>query len=261
MDTSLQKASMAAEELKLAQPVDQETEEAEHHVHLPNPSLWPLILSAAVLLDIFALLSMPDSMVLLVLSAPLTLLGIMGWALEDPMSDHKQHTAQTQTVSLSKHELHDKALEAVENTVTFGSTAYSAHPIKLDVEDDGVITLSGKVELEAQRQKMEDAVWQVPGVRAVNNYVVAEDTILRLANERIAGLSEKGKLDGATDLSVLVENYILSLYGKVPTTAMKYTLEKEMIGIPGVRVVINHIGLNKEIPGNLGHTRNKIGGV
>ena len=31
----------------------------------------------------------------------------------------------------------------------------------------------------------------------------------------------------------------------------------ESLGI-GVRVVVNHIGLNKEIPGNLGRTRNKI---
>jgi hypothetical protein len=40
---------------------------------------------------------------------------------------------------------------------------------------------------------------------------------------------------------------------------MKYMLEREIVGIPGVRVVINHIGLNKDIPGNLGRTNNKIG--
>jgi len=34
-------------------------------------------------------------------------------------------------------------------------------------------------------------------------------------------------------------------------------LEREIVGIPGVRVVINHIGLDEDIPGNLGKTRNR----
>jgi hypothetical protein len=42
----------------------------------------------------------------------------------------------------------------------------------------------------------------------------------------------------------------------VPDSKMKYALEREVVGIPGVRVVVNHIGLNKDIPGNLGKTRN-----
>jgi hypothetical protein len=40
---------------------------------------------------------------------------------------------------------------------------------------------------------------------------------------------------------------------------MKYVLEREILGIPGVRVVINHIGLDENIPGNLGRTSNKVG--
>jgi hypothetical protein len=92
----------------------------------------------------------------------------------------------------------------------------------------------------------------------VHNYITAEDAILNIANARLENLRSQGKLDGAKDISLLVENYILSLYGEVPGGSMKSMLEREMIGIPGVRVVVNHIGLNKEIPGNLGKTRNKI---
>ncbi|MBO0781573.1 MAG: BON domain-containing protein [Ktedonobacteraceae bacterium] len=256
METSLQNATIAADELELA---DQEIEEAEHHVHLPSPSLWPLILSAAVLLDILALLSLPDSLVLAVLSAPLTLLGIMGWALQDP--DGHDATPRREVPQAPAKDLRGRVQDALDRAVTVSSTAWSAHPIKADVDRDGTVTLHGKIELMAQRQEIEDAIWQVPGVRVVNNYIVAEDEILERANQRLENLLQKGKLDGATDLSILVENYILSLYGQVPTPAMKYTLEKEMLGIPGVRVVINHIGLNKEIPGNLGHTLNKVGGV
>jgi osmotically-inducible protein OsmY len=124
-----------------------------------------------------------------------------------------------------------------------------------------VLSMYGKVELEAQRDEIEEAVRRIPGVGQINNFIVAEDAILRLAYAKLDSLREKGKLEGAKNLYVLVENYILSLYGDVPTIDMKYMLEKEMLGIPGVRVVINHIGLNKEIPGNLGHTLNKIGGA
>jgi hypothetical protein len=65
-------------------------------------------------------------------------------------------------------------------------------------------------------------------------------------------------LEGAKNVMVFVENYILHIYGDVPSSSMKQLLERELIGIPGVRVVVNHIGLNKDIPGNLGKTRNKI---
>ncbi len=35
-------------------------------------------------------------------------------------------------------------------------------------------------------------------------------------------------------------------------------LEREITAIPGARVVINHIGLDKDIPGNMGRTSNRI---
>jgi len=98
-------------------------------------------------------------------------------------------------------------------------------------------------------------------VTKVNNFIVAEDAILGLANAKLDSLRAKGKLEGASNLSVLVENYILHLYGDTPTKEMKYMLEREMLGLPGVRIVVNHIGLNKDIPGNLGKTLNKVGGV
>jgi osmotically-inducible protein OsmY len=90
------------------------------------------------------------------------------------------------------------------------------------------------------------------------NFLVAEDELLNAVNAHIESLKAAGKLEGAKNLSVLVENYIVSLYGEVPTPEMKYMLEKEITGIPGARVVINHIGLDEDIPGNLGRTTNRI---
>ncbi len=130
----------------------------------------------------------------------------------------------------------------------------------IEVEREGVVlALYGKVELEAQRKELEEELLKLPGVIDVKNFLVAEDAILNEANARIEKLKAEGKLEGAKDLSLLVENYIVSLYGEVPNREMKYMLENELLSIPKVRVVINHIGLNEDIPGNLGKTRNKVG--
>ena len=120
------------------------------------------------------------------------------------------------------------------------------------------MSLYGKVELEAQKEAVEGALREMPGVLDVMNFLVAEDELLNAVNRTIDKLRASGKLEGAKDISALVENYIVSLYGEVQTPEMKYMLEREITGIPGARVVINHIGLNKDIPGNLGKTSNRI---
>ena len=263
METSLQRANLAIDELDTSLQHDQADEE-EHHIHLPGPSWWPILLSAAIVVTVVGLLFIPDGPWLAVAAAPFILVGILGWALEDPMgSSHAQHEEHIHAATnLSAHEVLDNARAVAERVVTVSSTAYSVHPIKVEIEseDNGVVlALYGKVELEAQREELEEAVRAVPGVTDVKSFVIAEDSILSAADKRIDNMRSQGKLDGATNISVLVENYILHLYGDVPKSSIKYALERELIGIPGVRVVVNHIGLNKDIPGNLGKTANKVG--
>jgi osmotically-inducible protein OsmY len=268
MDTSLHNMNLTADELSASlttKEAEESLEEEEHHIHLPNPSLWPFILGAAILFTLAGLLALPDIPWLSIIAAPFIIVGILGWALEDPMASphavEETHFEEGEVPPAAK--ILEQAREVAEHTVTVASTAWSAHPVKVElekeIENEGVVlALYGKVELEAQRQKLEDAVREVPFVVDVHNYITAEDAILNIANARLENLRSQGKLDGAKDISLLVENYILSLYGEVPGGSMKSMLEREMIGIPGVRVVVNHIGLNKEIPGNLGKTRNKI---
>ncbi|EFH79941.1 hypothetical protein Krac_0470 [Ktedonobacter racemifer DSM 44963] len=94
MDSSLHNASLIADELKQHSAAIEEAEvesaEEEHHIHLPNPSLWPLILSAAILVTVAGLLGLPDSALLTYIGAPFIIVGIMGWALEDPMAAPKE---------------------------------------------------------------------------------------------------------------------------------------------------------------------------
>ncbi len=261
METSLSSTNLTADELSAALEHGQEEEEA-HHVHLPNPSLWPLILSAAILVGVAGLLFIPANPWITILAIPFILLGIIGWALEDPMAPLHEEAANYRP-DLTPREVLQMARDALYSTVTVSSTAFSFHPVKVELDevtDKGVVlALYGKVELEAQRDRIENAMWQVPNVVNVKNFVIAEDEVLNIATRRIEDLRSKGQLEGATDVSVLVENAILHLYGQVPTEKMKRMLERELLGIPGVRVLVNHIGLNKEIPGNLGKTLNKIG--
>ncbi len=264
MDTSLQNANLTAEEVNATLAASQEeSAEEEHHIHLPNPSLWPLLLSAAILMTAVGLLFVPETPWLSVIGAPLVIVGILGWALEDPMGgEFHEEKLPAEYTNITPQGILDLARATVDRIVTISSTTYSVHPVKVDIDsiqgENVVLALYGKVELEAQRDAVEAAMWELPKVINVLNFIVAEDAILNLANARLEDLKAKGKLEGANNLSVLVENFILSLYGDVPNSDMKYMLEREMIGIPGVRVVVNHIGLNEDIPGNLGRTRNKI---
>jgi hypothetical protein len=98
MDNSLQNAQVETDKvtnnIHSATAIHQEAEgvgeEGGHHIHLPSPSLWPLILSAAILVAIAGLLFMPDYPWITVVAIPFILLGILGWALEDPMASKKQ---------------------------------------------------------------------------------------------------------------------------------------------------------------------------
>ncbi|GER85947.1 hypothetical protein KDW_01090 [Dictyobacter vulcani] len=94
MDSSLQRVNPALDEKESALVADHEEEalatEEEHHVHLPNPSLWPVLLSVAILVAIIGLLFIPDAPWLTLVGAVFVLIGILGWALEDPMAAMKE---------------------------------------------------------------------------------------------------------------------------------------------------------------------------
>ena len=275
MSTPLQSVNITADEMSaspLAAAEEQGVSEVEHHIHMPNGSLWPLILGAVIALTIGGMLFVNTFPCLTIIAAPFVLICILGWALQDPFASRDRSGRSTQTPTtyaesaetgkptvLAEALLQD-AQDVADRTVTVSSTEWSAHPVKVEIEREGVVlALYGKVELAEQRKELEERLLRMPGVIDVKNFLVAEDDLLNAANERIEKLKASGKLEGAKDISVLVENYIVSLYGHTPTSDMKYMLEREIVGIPGVRVVVNHIGLNEEIPGNLGRTNNKVG--
>jgi Cytochrome c oxidase subunit IV/BON domain len=277
MDTSLQKTNITEEELTMPALADQEAENVEGeaaHIHLPNGSFWPIIVGIAILVTMVGFLFINTTYWITIVGAVFIFIGIMGWALENPMATHEEEVKPGEYAAtfaeaaitgkptpLAAIVLQD-AEDVVDQTVTVATTAWSAHPVKVFVEREGVVlSLYGKVELEEQKREVEDALRKMPGVLDVMNFLVAEDELLNTVNAHIESLKAAGKLEGAKNLSVLVENYIVSLYGEVPNPEMKTMLEREITSIPGARVVINHIGLDKDIPGNLGLTSNRIGRI
>ena len=274
MDTSLQNTSFTEDETTMPAQAVEEAEYAEGeaaHIHLPNGSFWPVILGISILVTMIGFVLINTVYWVTVIGAIFVFISIMGWALEDPMATHgeqvkpgeysatfEEAASTGKPTPLAAKVLHE-AEDVVDQTVTVDTTAWSAHPVKVFVEREGVVlSLYGKVELEEQKQEVEAALRKMPGVLDVMNFLVAEDELLNAVNAHIESLKAAGKLEGAKDLSVLVENYIVSLYGEVPNPEMKTLLEREITGIPGARVVINHIGLDKDIPGNMGRTTNSI---
>lgn len=89
MDSSLKSTNLTADDLPASLNEHQEEVEGaeeEHHIHLPNPSLWPFILSVAILITVAGLLFFPSTPWLTVVGIPFVLVGILGWALQDPMA-------------------------------------------------------------------------------------------------------------------------------------------------------------------------------
>ncbi len=140
MDTSLQSMNLTADELRsslAAKEAEEGLEEEQHHIHMPNPSLWPFILGAAVLFTIAGLLALPDIPWLSVIAAPFVLVGMLGWALEDPMaSPHQETTRRFVNGEIpTAEQILQQAREVAEHTVTVSSTAWSAHPVKVEIEN------------------------------------------------------------------------------------------------------------------------------
>jgi osmotically-inducible protein OsmY len=271
MNTPLQSADRISDNMVMPALAQGEHDQGGEglHIHMPNPSLWPLMLGVAIAIAFVGLLFINSSPVMFIIGAILIVISILGLGLEDPFAQkgvRKQASGLAASFAESEvtgkptifaEHLLQRARDVADHTVTVSSTAYSAHPVKVEIEREGVVlSLYGKVELEAQRKEIADALLEMPGVIDVKNFLIAEDAILNAVNATIERLHTSGKLADA-DVTALVENYIVNLYGNVPDAKMKEMLEREIVGIPGVRVVVNRIGLNEDIPGNLGRTRNR----
>ena len=89
MDGSSQSASYTPDEANaslLEQHVDGEQEEASPHIHLPNPSYWPIVLGLAIAVTMGGLVFVSTTPFISLFGIIFVFICIMGWSLEDPMA-------------------------------------------------------------------------------------------------------------------------------------------------------------------------------
>jgi Cytochrome c oxidase subunit IV len=93
MDSSPQSASFTPDELNatlLEQQEEGEEEEEKPHIHLPNPSYWPTLLSLAVAITISGIIFISTVPWVTLIGIIFVFICIMGWALENPMAPLKE---------------------------------------------------------------------------------------------------------------------------------------------------------------------------
>ena len=118
MDSSPQSASSISDEFTTSLPVGQDgdVEEAEPHVHLPNPSYWPILLSVAIAVTVGGLLFIPGFPWISIFALPFVLVGILGWGLEDPMVPVKEKfVAVYRAVDAGKFKIGQNVIDAQGN--------------------------------------------------------------------------------------------------------------------------------------------------
>ena len=126
--------------------------------------------------------------------------------------------------------------------------------------DDGVVTLTGKVDRFHERLAAEEAAFRIQGVRAVANELsvkgpgVRDDTDLAKA---AAAAIEANSLVPAGKIDITVKNGKITLAGEVNWNYQKSAANNAVRHLPGVRDVINLVHVMQpsvsatEIGGNI----------
>jgi hypothetical protein len=170
--------------------VEVESLQEHNHIHLPNPSLWPLILSGAMLLVIAGLLALPDVPWLSIVAAPFVLISILGWALEDPMAAAEEQLVAVPVHPHTKYALRQEVVDKngtslgmvqarFDNYILVGEAFVKPYYVPLDVINDNAtddiirLTVSEAALLEMGLESMPDDLYnempepEVPQVNGV----------------------------------------------------------------------------------------------
>lgn len=132
MDGSSQRTSYTPEDTNaslLDQHVEgEQEEEAAHHIHLPNPSYWPILLCAAIAIVIGGLVVVSKTPLISLVGIILAFVCIMGWALEDPMAKLKDvYVAVRLKVDPWKYKIGMNVLDAQRNYLGKVQARFSRH--------------------------------------------------------------------------------------------------------------------------------------
>jgi osmotically-inducible protein OsmY len=113
--------------------------------------------------------------------------------------------------------------------------------------DDGQVTLAGEVDTIDQARLAERAVATVPGVRAIVEDLVAQESLASVVEARIAALGQ-AVMNGHGPIQVYSEHGIVYLEGSVPSAQARQDAEQAALAAAGTKVVVNNLRISGEPP-------------
>ena len=125
--------------------------------------------------------------------------------------------------------------------------------VTADVEQ-GMVTLYGSVDTTWRKKRLEALLRTLPGVKHVANHLLAEEELAEQLQHHFQALLTAGTLDRLP--TMLVEQQIVELSGDVATPEQRTLVEREVLTVPGVRVVLNHLSVPQEASARV-HTTNR----
>ncbi|HEX6779731.1 MAG TPA: BON domain-containing protein [Ktedonobacterales bacterium] len=125
--------------------------------------------------------------------------------------------------------------------------------VTADVEQ-GMVTLYGSVDTTWRKKRLEALLRTLPGVKHVANHLLAEEELAEQLQHHFQALLTAGTLDRLP--TMLVEQQIVELSGEVATPEQRTLVEREVLTVPGVRVVLNHLSVPQEASARV-HTTNR----
>lgn len=178
----------------------------------------------------------------LVLSFSISLLAIPnGFAEKKTEKESEKGKAVERGVSTS-----DEALMlAIENRV-LRSAEVKSDDIKANVED-GIVTLSGKVDSLAASRRAVELAEHVAGVKSIVNQIVVEAGDMKdkqITNTALRQFTTDDAFD-ASEIKVEVEGGEATLNGQVDSLAEKRLVENKIASLKGVRSIENNLELSQ----------------
>jgi hypothetical protein len=120
--------------------------------------------------------------------------------------------------------------------------------------EQGIVTLYGSVDTTWRKKRLAALLRTLPGVGQVINHLLAEEELAEQLQHHFQALLTTGTLDRLP--TMLVEHQIVELSGEVATPEQRTLVEREVLTVPGVRVVLNHLSVPQEVRSRV-HTTNR----
>jgi osmotically-inducible protein OsmY len=125
---------------------------------------------------------------------------------------------------------------------------------------EGRVRLTGQVETVSWKERLEELISGLEGVRALENDVRVEKKV-RLSDRQLQVMVQEKLSDSAlyyTDIGVDFQEGTLTLSGRVDTLQQKMELDRMAGNLPGIEHMVNRVQIGYEFPPDDQTLKNKV---